>query len=103
MGPGSRVASRRLAATTLITTSTRARPCLMQPVQPFRQQVQVAIAIAERLQRLDGRKQIIAVGSGFAMTGAHEMKLLGEIELSGILRMAAVDHVAERLDAGLGM
>src|SRR5438067_10529998 len=37
------------------------------------------------------------------MAVPHEVQLLRQAELSGVLRMAAIDHVADRRDAALGV
>ena len=75
----------------------------MNSVQALGQKVQLAVATAHRLQRADRGKHVIAVRTGFAVAVANEAQLLRQAELSGILRVAAIDHVAHRRDAGLGM
>ena len=72
------------------------RARLVRSREPLRQQMQLGLAIAELLQRADGRDDVVAVGAGLAMALAHVMQLLLERQPAGILRVAAVDHVAER-------
>src|SRR5438552_17465305 len=61
--------------------------------------MQLRIAKAFRLDRLDGRKNILAVDAGPAVAQEHMTKLLGERQPSRILHVAAIDHVSERADA----
>ena len=68
-------------------------------LQPLRQQMQRAVAIALSLDLLDRVEHVIAVDAGAAVALAHVMKLLVERKPAGILLVAAVDHVAERGDA----
>ena len=56
---------------------------------------------AERFERLHRLDHIVAVVAGSAVALAHEMQLLVVREPAGVLRMAAIDHVAQRVDAPL--
>src|ERR1043166_5186167 len=69
----------------------------MHSVQPLGQQVQVTVATAERLEFLHGRKYVFPVLPRDAVALAHVVELLGELEPPGVLRMAAVDEVANSL------
>src|ERR1043166_3591121 len=69
----------------------------MHPVQPLGQQVQVTVVTAERLEFLDCRKHIVPVLTRNAVALAHVVELLGEPEPAGVLRMAAVDEIANSL------
>src|SRR5262245_58763595 len=68
----------------------------MYPRQPLGDEMQRRLAIAELLQRADRCDDVVAIGAGLAVTLAHVMQLLLEREPSGILRVPAVDHVAQR-------
>ena len=75
----------------------------MHTVKALREQMQLALPVAEMLQRRDGRNDVIAVGAGPAVALPHVMQLLLERQPSGILRVAAIDHVAERWHPLLGL
>ena len=69
---------------------------LVHALEPLRQQMQLGLAVAELLQRRHRRDHVVAVVAGLPVALAHVMQLLVERQPAGILRMAAVDHVAER-------
>src|SRR5580704_9793462 len=58
--------------------------------------MQIALAVAERLERADRFDDVIAVLAGTAVALPHIMQALGDAEPAGILHMAAVDDVGER-------
>src|SRR5262245_7954046 len=68
------------------------------PCEPFGEEMQPRFAVAELLQRSDGRDDVVAVGAGLAMALAHMVQLLLERKSAGILSVAAVDHVAQTRD-----
>lgn len=75
----------------------------MCPGEPFRKEMQAGLAIAELLQRSDRGNDVVAVGAGLPVPLAHVMQLLLERKSAGILRMPAIDHIAERRYALLGL
>ena len=82
----------------LSACSNRCYVRLVGAFESFRQQMQLAIATAERLQRGDGFEHIIAIGAGFSVSLPYMMQLLIEREPAGILRVAMIDHVTDRID-----
>src|SRR5262245_10281822 len=58
--------------------------------------MQLALAVAELFERGHGGDHIVAVVAGLPVSLAHVVDLLLEREPPGILRMAAIDHVADR-------
>src|SRR5262249_8693520 len=75
----------------------------MRTLEPLGEEVQLGFPQTERFQRRDRCDDIVAVGAGVAVTLTHVMELLLEREPPGILRMAAIDHVAERAHRALGL
>ena len=61
--------------------------------------MQFVVAKALALDLLDRVEHVVAVGAGAAVALPHEVQLPLQRQASGILRVAAVDHVAERLHA----
>src|SRR6202171_3227338 len=71
--------------------------CLMpRSRQLVREQMQIALAVAERLERAHRFDDVIAVLPGTAVALPHIMQALLDREPAGILHMAAVDDVGER-------
>src|SRR5262245_20376504 len=66
---------------------------MMRTLEAFCQNVQVAIVAAERFQRLDGRKHVIAIDAGPTMPLSHQVKLPFEGEPSSVLSVPAIDTV----------
>ncbi len=62
-------------------------------------QMQIALAIAERLERQHRLQHIIAIGPGAAVALPHMMQAFGERQAAGILDVASIDDVAQRPDA----
>lgn len=60
------------------------------------EQMQIALAIAERVQRLHCLKHVIAIGPRLAVALPDVMQALGKRQPAGILHMAAIDNVAQR-------
>ena len=58
--------------------------------------MQLAFAIAERLQCAHGLDDIVAIGARLAVALPHVMQALRKGQPAGILHMAAVDDVADR-------
>ncbi len=75
----------------------------MCPGEPFRKEMQAGLSIAELLERSDRGNDIVAVGAGLAVPLAYMMQLLLERKSAGILRMPAIDHIAQRRYALLGL
>lgn len=75
---------------------------MMRTFQPLGQEMEVAIVAAQRVQRLHGRKNIVAVDTGAPMSFAHQVKLPFDVEPSGVLRVPSIDAVDERPYAPLG-
>ncbi len=69
---------------------------LVHALEAFGQEVQFGLPEAELFERRDGGDHVVAVGAGPAVTLPHVVQLLIEREPPGILRMPAIDHVAER-------
>src|SRR5579863_5055650 len=67
-------------------------------VQQQRELVQLSVAETLRFDRFYGGKHVIAIVSGTAMSLPDEAKLLGRREPSGILHVAAIDHVSKRTE-----
>ena len=64
---------------------------LRQPVQPFGEEMEVAIVAAERLELPDRGQHVVAVRPGFAMSLADQVELFGEGEPS--TWRAMLEHV----------
>ena len=60
------------------------------------EQMQIALAIAKRFERLHRLQHVIAIGSGLAVALPHVMQAFGERQPAGILHVAAIDDVAQR-------
>src|SRR5665213_544144 len=71
----------------------------MRALETAREQFQAFITNALSLQLLHSRQHIIAAWAGAAMPLARVMQLFCQIEPSGILPVAAIDHVAKRAHA----
>ncbi len=71
----------------------------MRALEALGQQVQLLVAIALSLDFLDRRQHVIAVVARLPVALAHEMQLPLQRQPSGILPVAAVHHVAERVHA----
>ena len=69
----------------------------MHALEPLGEAAQIVVAIAVRFQFLDRREHVVAVVAGAAVALAHKMQLPGKRQPAGILPVAAVDHVAERV------
>ena len=67
-------------------------------VQHQRELMQLRVAKALRLDRLDGRQNIVAVVARAAVSLPDVAQLLAEREPPGILHMAAIDHISQRAD-----
>ena len=67
---------------------------LMHTMQPRGQQVELAIVKSEALKLFDRREHVIAIGAGPAMALPDVMQLRIEVELARVLRVRAVDDVA---------
>src|SRR4029078_8172968 len=78
---------------------SRSSACIRRALQAFRQDVKVVIDDVESLERLCGLDHIIACVARSAAAVAHDMQLPVVGESAGVLRMAAIDRIAERLDA----
>lgn len=63
--------------------------------------MQIGISDPQRLELFYGRQYIVATGTRAAVSLTGVMQLLGEAQSSGILPMAAVDHVAKSVDTFL--
>src|SRR5262245_31351185 len=63
--------------------------------------MQRRIAAAQRLQSGDRLDYVVAVVAGAAVALADVMQLLLQRQPAGVLRMAAVDRVADRVDPTL--
>ena len=70
----------------------------MRIVQHHCQPVQLRIAKTFRLDRFHRGENIIAVDAGLAVPLQHVAQLLRRRQPSGILDMAAVDHIDQRAD-----
>ena len=75
----------------------------MCPGEPFRKEMQAGLSIAELLQRSDRGDDIVPVGAGLTVPLAHVVQLLLERQSAGVLRMSAVDHIAQRRYALFGL
>src|SRR5689334_17592490 len=64
--------------------------------EPFCKEMQAALAIAELLQRSNRGDNIVTISAGLTVPLAHVMQLLFERKPTGILRMPAIDHIAQR-------
>jgi hypothetical protein len=64
--------------------------------EPLRKQMQLRLAIAERLQGVNCIEHVVAIGAGTAVALAHIVYQLGKRQPSGILHVAAIDGVAKR-------
>ena len=71
----------------------------MRTMQHRRELMQLRVAKAFGLDRLHGRRHVVAVGAGLAVTLQHMAVLVGERQPAGVLHMAAVDDIGERGDA----
>src|SRR5262249_61541281 len=70
----------------------------MPAFEPLGDRVQSGIAAALCLDFRDSGQNVVQVRSGSAMSPAHEMDLVLKTKASGILGMAAIDHVDEGCD-----
>ena len=70
---------------------------LVNALEPLGQEVQIAVAVALRLNLLDRRQHIVAVVAGAAVALPHQMHFLFERQPAGVLLVAAVHHVTERV------
>jgi hypothetical protein len=66
----------------------------MNALETSGQKMQVAIAKAQRFERLDRVEQVGAVGSGLSVPLTQVMQLGRKIQSASVLRVTAVDHVA---------
>src|SRR5260221_6748141 len=71
----------------------------MRVVQHYRESMQWRISKTRSLDRLHGRQHVIAVDAGLAVALLHVTQLLRQRQPSGILHMAAIDHIGQRADA----
>ena len=65
-------------------------------LEPFGDQMQIGLAIAQRFQRLHRFQHIVAIGTRATMTLPDVMHALGKRQPSGILHVAAIDDEAQR-------
>ncbi len=82
--------SRRASALILVLKRSRRGLAVGRAMQPLRQQVQIAVAAAERFQRLNRRQNIVPIIAGASVTVPNQMNLRIERQPAGILRMTAV-------------
>ena len=60
--------------------------------------MQIGLAVAQRFERADGLNDIVAIVTGAAVTLPHIVHALVHTEAAGILHVAAIDDVTERVD-----
>src|SRR5947207_7970763 len=77
--------------------------CVRRALQALRYDMKLVIDDVELLERPCRLDHIVAVVAGPAMALAYDVQLPVMGEPSGVLRMAAVDRVAQRLDAAVGL
>ena len=58
--------------------------------------MQIGLAIAQRLERARGLKDVVTIGAGTAVTLPHVVQALVQRQPPGILHMTAIDDEAER-------
>jgi len=67
--------------------------------QPLRQNLQPGVLDSESLQLFHRREHIVAARPRATVSLPGMMQLLGEAQLTGILAMTAINHVAECMHA----
>ncbi len=87
------------ATARLLAEGRNTLAAFVRALEALREQVQLLVAEALAFDLLHRVEYVVAIDAGMAVPLSHEMQLPIQRQAAGILRVAAVDHVAERLHA----